>query len=83
VEKPYFNLDEESRFRQLGTVANRGVEMSIAGRVVKGLTVNAGATWLDARVSGVQVEQGLIGDRPIRNFRLRTLAERELGVPVA
>ena len=74
VEKPYFNLDEDSRFRQLGTVANRGFEASIAGRIANGLTVNAGATWNDARLSGEQVEAGLIGDRPIGNFKLRTLA---------
>ena len=74
VEKPYFNLDSESRFRQLGTVTNRGFEASIAGRIAPGLTINAGATWLPARVSGEQVEAGLIGDRPINNFKLRTLA---------
>ena len=74
VEKPYFNLDQDSRFRQLGTVANRGFEASIAGRLAEGLSVNAGASWVDARVSGEQVDAGLIGDRPIGNFRLRTLA---------
>ena len=74
VEKPYFNLDGQSRFRELGTVANRGFEASIAGRLASGLTINAGATWLDAKVSGEQVDAGLIGDRPIGNFRLRTLA---------
>jgi iron complex outermembrane receptor protein len=74
VEKPYFNLDTESRFRRLGTVTNRGFEASIAGRLATGLTVNAGATWLPAKVSGEQVEAGLIGDRPIGNFKLRTLA---------
>ena len=74
VAKPYFNLDTESRFRQLGTVTNRGFEASIAGRLAAGLTINAGATWLPAKVSGEQVEAGLIGDRPIGNFKLRTLA---------
>ena len=81
VEKPYFNLDAQSRFRQLGTVTNKGFEMSLAGRVLPGLTVNAGATWLDATLSGEEVDAGLIGRRPIGNFKLRTLANVQWQVP--
>lgn len=74
IEKPYFNLDEESRFRQLGSVRNRGAEFSLAGRLATGLNVVAGATLLDAKVSGEEVESGLIGERPVGYFALRTLA---------
>ena len=81
VEKPYFNLDADSRFRQLGTVTNRGFETSLAGRIAKGLTVNAGAIWLDATLSGEEVDAGLIGRRPIGNFKLRTLANVQWQVP--
>ena len=38
IEKPYFNLDDEDRFRQLGTLSNKGVELSLAGQITKGLT---------------------------------------------
>ena len=81
IEKPYFNLDSESRFRELGTVRNRGAEFSLAGRLIGGLNVVAGATLLDAKVSGELVDQGIIGDRPIGHFALRTLANANWQVP--
>ena len=74
IEKPYFNLDSGSRFRRLGSLANRGAEVSLAGEVAKGLSVVAGATLLDTRISGELVETGVIGERPIGYFALRTLA---------
>jgi iron complex outermembrane receptor protein len=81
IEKPYFNLDSESRFRELGTVRNRGAEFSLAGRLAGGLNVVAGATLLDGKVSGELVDDGIIGDRPIGHFALRTLANANWQVP--
>ncbi|MGX7953236.1 TonB-dependent receptor domain-containing protein [Tsuneonella sp. HG249] len=65
VRKPYFALDPARVFRELGVVRNRGVEMSIAGQITPGLSVVLGAVLLDASVSGDQVDQGLIGRKPI------------------
>lgn len=81
IEKPYFNLDSGSRFRQLGSVRNRGAEFSLAGRLAKGLSVVAGATLLDAKISGERVESGAIGERPVGYFALRTLANVNWQVP--
>jgi iron complex outermembrane receptor protein len=65
VRKPYFALDPDVIFRELGTVRNRGVETSLTGQLTSRLSLVLGAVFLDADVSGEQVELGLIGRRPI------------------
>lgn len=65
VRKPYFNVDPDRVYRQLGTVRHRGVELSLAGQPVEGLSVVAGAVFLDADVSGEAVDLGIIGPRPV------------------
>ena len=65
VRKPYFNVDPDLVYRQLGTVRHRGIELSLAGQPIEGLTVVAGAVFLDADVSGEAVDLGLIGARPV------------------
>ena len=81
IEKPYFNLDSENRFRQLGNVRNRGAEFSVAGRLAKGLNIVAGATLRDTEISGELVDTGVIGKRPIGYFALHTLANVNWQVP--
>ncbi|HWT13960.1 MAG TPA: TonB-dependent receptor [Allosphingosinicella sp.] len=65
VRKPYFNLDPDRVYRELGTVRHRGVELSLAGQPIEGLSVVAGAVFLDADVSGEAVDLGVIGPRPV------------------
>ena len=65
VRKPYYALDPEFLFRELGVVRNRGIEMSLAGQITPRLSIVLGAVFLDATVSGDQVDLGLIGRRPI------------------
>lgn len=74
VKKPYFNLDPGFRYRQLGDVDNRGVEVSLAGQLSPGLTVVAGSLFLDPKISGEAVDTGLIGDRPVGSIRRRSIA---------
>ena len=81
IEKPYFNLDSADRFRELGTLANRGVEVSLAGQITPRLTVVAGTTWIDQKVSGELVDTGVIGERPIGAFKLRNLANVNWQLP--
>lgn len=73
VRKPYFNTDPDRVYRDLGTVRHRGVELSLAGQPVAGLSVVAGAVFLDADVSGEAVDLGRIGPKPVgttaRNIR--------------
>jgi len=65
VRKPYFALDPDLVFRELGVVRNRGLEMSLAGQITPRLSIVLGAVLLKARVSGDQVDLGLVGRRPI------------------
>jgi iron complex outermembrane recepter protein len=81
VTKPYFNLDTTSRFRQLGAVRNRGIEFSIAGRVAQGLTLVAGNVYLDATVSGEEVDLGLIGKRPVATQKRQTTINLDYQLP--
>lgn len=74
VKKPYFNLDPALRYRRLGKVDNRGVEVSLAGQLAPGLTVVAGSLFLDPKISGEAVDAGLIGDQPVGTARRRSIA---------
>jgi iron complex outermembrane recepter protein len=65
ITKPYFNLDDANRFRQLGALQHRGLELSLAGQIAEGLNVVAGTLFLDAKVKGEEVESGKIGGKPI------------------
>lgn len=67
VSKPYFAADENNIFAELGTVAQRGVELSLAGTVLPGLAVVGGAVLTDPRVTGEPVDQGRIGRKPVGN----------------
>ncbi len=65
VRKPYFNLDPDRVYRELGTVRHRGIELSLAGQPIEGLSAVAGAVFLDAVVSGEAVDLGIIGPKPV------------------
>lgn len=65
VKKPYYDVGPSGIFGSVGTVRHRGIELSLAGQVTEGLTIVAGAVLLQARVSGVLVDQGTIGNIPI------------------
>jgi len=64
ISKPYFDRDQANVYTDVGGLRHRGVEMSLTGQVAPGLTVVAGAVLLQARVSGLSVERGLIGPIP-------------------
>lgn len=81
VRKPYFNLDATSRFRELGEIRHRGVELSVSGEVAPGLRIVAGTVYLDAEISGEEVDRGLIGSRPVGGFRLHTIANANWQFP--
>jgi iron complex outermembrane receptor protein len=65
IEKPYFDLDGARVFRRLGDERHRGVEASIAGPVLPGLTLLAGAVLLDATVSNTATLGGAVNARPV------------------
>ncbi len=73
ITKPYYNLDPALRYRQLGTLTNRGLELSLTGQVVPGLTVVSGTMLLDPRITGEAVDTNLIGQRPVGQIRRRSV----------
>jgi len=81
ISKPYFNIDGTNRFRQLGMVRNRGVEFSIAGEVFKGFSIVVGNVLIDARVSGEEVDRGLIGSKPVGTFVRHTIGSVNYVLP--
>jgi iron complex outermembrane recepter protein len=74
VKKPFFERDATNLFRDVGGVSHRGIELSLSGQPLPGLTVVAGAMLLRARIDGGQSTAGVIGAvpiaRPSRNIRL-------------
>jgi iron complex outermembrane recepter protein len=81
ISKPYFNLDTADRFRQLGQVRHRGIELSLAGEVAPGLNIVAGAVFLDAKLSGEDVARGAIGAKPIGVIGRRVLISLDYRLP--
>jgi iron complex outermembrane receptor protein len=65
IEKPLFALDDFLVFRERGALRHQGVEASLAGSPVPGLTVLVGGLYLDAKNSGPEVEAGRIGAIPV------------------
>ena len=64
VVKPYFGLSPVNLYTHVGELKHRGIEMSLTGKPIEGLNVVAGALFLQARVSGLPVDQGVIGRVP-------------------
>jgi iron complex outermembrane receptor protein len=83
VRKPYFGLDNALTFRRLGNVRHRGAEFSLSGSPVEGLTAVVGAVFMDARLSGDPVEQGLVGKRPVGSHVRYVNAALDYRIPFA
>lgn len=73
ITKPYYNLDPALRYRRLGELRNRGIELSLTGRLAPGLTVVGGTMLLDPRIAGEAVDSDLIGPRPVGQIRRRSV----------
>ena len=81
VRKPYFNIDPDRVYRELATVRHRGAELSLAGQPIKGLSVVAGAVFLDADVSGEAVDLGRIGPKPVATTKRIVRANFDYRLP--
>jgi iron complex outermembrane receptor protein len=73
ISKPYYNVDAAGIYRDLGSSASRGVEISLAGTLGPGISLVAGTVLMDATISGDMVESGLIGPRPVGSVRRRSI----------
>ncbi|MEO7247901.1 MAG: TonB-dependent receptor, partial [Novosphingobium sp.] len=72
IAKPYFNLDPAQRYRQLGTLTNKGIEISLTGKLAPGLTIVGGTMFLDPTIQGEAVDAKQIGPRPVGQLRRRS-----------
>lgn len=81
IEKPYYSLDDATIYRQLGEQRHRGIEFSIAGQVIEGLSVVVGTMLLEPRVHGEEVESGRIGRIPVAQTERLTIASADYRLP--
>lgn len=81
IEKPYYGLNANQLFTNLGTIRNRGIEISLTGTVAPGLNIVVGTVLMDARLGGEAVEQGLVGKRPVGSSRRTSFANIEYQLP--
>lgn len=65
VRKPYLSLDPTGLYTQLGDTRNRGIEASLSGSPVTGLSVALGGVFLDPQVVGEARTLGRVGKRPV------------------
>ena len=65
VRKPYFNLNAENEYLQLGNIRNQGAEFSLAGELSPQLNLVAGAVLSRPRVVGEDVSEGRVGKKPV------------------
>ena len=74
VKKPYFDRNAANLFTNVGALSHRGIEVSLSGQPMPGLTVVAGVMLLRARIEANATVASFIGavpaGRPNRNVRL-------------
>lgn len=81
VTKPYFNLDADNVDRMLGWQRAAGLEMSLAGQVLPGLYVNAGALIGHAQVIGANLGAQGIGTAAVGQPRDMTQVNAVYALP--
>jgi iron complex outermembrane receptor protein len=82
TRKPYAGIDSETNlYRFLGNVRHRGIEASLSGSPVRGTSIVAGGVYLQPRLSGVQVDAGIIGNRPVGVPQWRLIASVNQDIP--
>ena len=62
VSKPYFERNLVNVYTDVGSLSHKGIEVSFTGQPIPGLRIVSGALFLKARISGLPIDQGLIGD---------------------
>jgi iron complex outermembrane receptor protein len=65
IKKFYFNLDPARVYRELGTLENKGMELSLSGNLTDRLDVVAGAVLSEPTVGGEALRLGITGQRPV------------------
>lgn len=82
TRKPYAGVDGATDvYRLLGSVRHSGLELSVAGRPRTGVSLVIGGVWLAPRLSGVEVDAGRVGSRPVGVPTFRAIASVDYKVP--
>lgn len=71
LQKPYFEFDRANVYRQLGVVANRGVELSLSGALSPQLDLVLGAVASDPTLRSADAGNADLGQDPVDQPRLR------------
>jgi iron complex outermembrane receptor protein len=80
IRKPYFNVDAENIYTQLGRLEYRGLETSLSYSDA-GLTLLSGAVHLQPRVTRLLPEPGATGDVPLGPVPLTLTANVDYAPP--
>ena len=80
IRKPIYGLRPDSVYAPIGTVRHRGIEASLTGQLTPTTTVVVGANVVQARISGEQVDAGLVNpDAPgVSSFNATIAFEQKL-----
>ena len=62
VSKPYFERNLANVYTDVGALTHQGVEISLTGQPFEGLRIVSGVLFLKGRITGLPVDQGLIGN---------------------
>lgn len=81
IERPYFGTDAGGLFRALGQLRHRGIEISLTGSPLEGLTLVAGGVLLDAKVSAGDADTGSVGKRPVGTPSSKLIASLDWRTP--
>ena len=81
IRKPYFALDADLLYRNLGELRNRGLEVSLAGKITPRLSAVLGLVLLDSKLKGTAVDDGLVGKRPVDSVPRYASAAVEYAMP--
>ena len=81
IAKPAAGFDSERRYGLIGDVRHQGVELSLSGRPLPGLSLAAGALILKPRTSGPAVESRQISARPVGVSPLSLQASTDYRIP--
>ncbi len=65
IAKPISGFDDAGRFRVVGDVRHRGVELSLTGEPAKNLSLAAGVMVFEPKMSTAAVAAGQVSSRPI------------------
>jgi iron complex outermembrane recepter protein len=81
LNRPYFNFDLENVDRQLGVQHATGVELSIAGELLPGLSINGGGLFGQVRVSGPDLAAEGVGGYALGQPRNQYLVNLNYELP--